>query len=113
MREIGEERAVRVEELSPDGHGEHDVLAVSATAAAPLAVTAAPGGETALSPESAKIAQACIRDDDDVPAVAAVTSVGAALGNVLLSAEADGAVAPAAAVSDDACAIVEHARLEK
>ena len=49
MSEIGEESAVRVEDLGADRHGEHDVLAVGAAAAAPLAVTAAPGGEAAPS----------------------------------------------------------------
>jgi hypothetical protein len=108
MGEIGKKRAVEVEDLRADGHGEHDVLAVPAATASALAVPARTGGVAGLPPVPPEIAEIGVGHHDDVAAVAAVTAVRTALRNVLLAPEADGAVPAATAAGDDAGAILEH-----
>ena len=59
--------------------------------------------------EAGEIAPLRVRDEHDVPAVAAVPAVGPALGHELLPAEVNAAVSAAAGDHGQAGAIVEHA----
>jgi hypothetical protein len=69
---------------------------------------AAPALEATLALEEGEVAAVGIGDEHDVSAVAAVSPVGPAFGHVLLTPEAQRAVASTAATHLDAGAIVEH-----
>jgi hypothetical protein len=58
-----------------------------------------------------EIAQIGIRDEDDVAAAAAVTAVGTALRDMLLTPEVEAAVAAAPRLHVNAGAVVKHALL--
>ena len=108
VREVDEEPAFGVEHLRPHGHAKLDGFSASPVFVAPLAVAAAAACEAALALEERKVAKIGIGDEDDIAAVAAVAAVGAAPGHVLLTPEAERAVAAAAPTHLDAGPVVEH-----
>ena len=73
-----------------------------------LPVPAAVGAEVCPPAERLEVAKGVVAPEDHVTAVAAVTPVGAALGDVRLTAEAERAVAAGAGADLDAGAIGEH-----
>jgi hypothetical protein len=108
VHEIGYEAALRVEDLRAGGDSEDDRLPVRAVAVRALPVTAALRPEPVLRGEGGKVPQVGVREEDDVAPLAAVTSVRAAFGDVLLAPEADCAVAAAAGRDMDAGPVVKH-----
>ena len=106
--EVGNELAALVEELRADRELEHDRGAVGTVLAGAAPVAAALGLERDPSAQHGEIAQIGVRDDDDVAAPAAVTAIGPTLGDELLPAEAQPAVAATTGADSDAGAIVEH-----
>ena len=82
--------------------------AAAAVLAGALAVGAALGLEVRGEAKLGQVAQVGIGHQFDVSAVAAVAAVRAAAGHELLAAEADAAIAAAAALHEDGGAIGEH-----
>ena len=109
MCQVREQPALVVEHLRADRDGELDVLAVGAVLVSALPVHAALGLEAALAREEREVAQVWVHRDDDVAALAPVTTVRTALRHVLLPPEAETAVASATATHFDARPVVEHA----
>ena len=108
VREVGEQALVLVQHLRADRDAEHDVVAVGSALVRALPVPAALRLEAGAAVEEAEVAQVRVGHEDDVAAVAAVAAVGAALRHELLAAEAERAVAAAAAPDADPRAVVEH-----
>src|SRR5438874_13419804 len=75
---------------------------------APAAVTASTAPQLLVGTDARQVASPRIGDEHDVTARAAVTAVRAALRHILLAAEVDRPVAPAAALHPQLGAIVEH-----
>ena len=73
-----------------------------------LPVAAAVGAEVGATAEGLQVAQRVVDAQDDVAAAAAVAAVGAALGDVRLAAEREGAVAAGARADFQMCPIGEH-----
>jgi len=107
--EVGDEPVLRVEHLCPEGHLEHRVVPPLAGREAAAPCAAAARLHLLVGAEPGEIAPLRVRDEHDVPAVAAVPAVGTALGHEFLPAEVDAAVAAAAGDDGQAGAIVEHA----
>src|SRR5919198_451166 len=70
VREVGEQPALRVEDLRPDRHAQLDGLSIAAVSVAALAVAPATRGEDALALEEGEIAQVRVGDELHVAAVA-------------------------------------------
>ncbi len=111
VREVGEQPPLLVEHLRPHGHAELDVVSVRPAPVRPLSVAPALRLEAGASVEEPEIAEVRVGYEDDVAAVAAVAAVGPALGNELLTPEAERAVAAAPALHADPRAVVEHPAL--
>ena len=105
--EVAEELAVRVPDLGADRDLDEQFRAVGAALVGAAPVTTAGGPEVVLVTEVGKVVQLARRDQHDVAAGRAVPSVGPALGHVLLTAEAHGAVAAVTSAHADA-GPVEH-----
>jgi hypothetical protein len=108
MCQVRDQRACRVENLRPDGNGEHDALAIGAVAVGTLPVPSATGTKRRPAAKRRKVSQVRVGDEGDVSAPAAVAAVGTALRHVLLAAEADRAVPAAPCERDEASPIREH-----
>ena len=106
-REVGDD-LVLGEDLRPDRDLQLDVRAVGAMLPAPPPRLAAPALEHALRAERGEVAQVGVGDQQDVAAAAAVAAVRPTLGDELLPAEREPAVAPAPGLHRDAGPIVEH-----
>ena len=108
VREVGEQPPLLVEHLGPHGYAECDVLAVGPTLVRPLPVPPPRRLEARLPVEEAEISEIRVGQEDDVPAVAAVAAVRAALRHELLPPEAERPVAAAPAPDADPRAVEEH-----
>jgi hypothetical protein len=108
MCEVDEETPFLVQHLRPHGHSELDGVAVGSMLVLALPVDAASALETALALEEGEVAAVGVGDEDDVAAVSAVTTVGAAPRHILFAPEAERAVSATAAPHLDAGTIVEH-----
>ncbi len=86
--------------------GDHQIGAVLAVAQRPLPVAAAARLEVRLAPERLQIAQRVVADEHDVAAPTAVAAVGAALGHVRLTPEAQAAVAAATGLDVDSRSVL-------
>jgi hypothetical protein len=106
--EVGDEPLVGVVDLSPDWHADLRVVAVRAVLLAPAAIPASPGRDASDATEPGKVSQARIDAYDDVAAAPSVTAVRAALGDVLLAAEAQAAVAATPRFDVDLRSVVKH-----
>ena len=106
--EVGDEPALAVDELRPDGNAELRSLAVGSVLLAPAPVAAARGLDLPDAPERGKVAERRIHGHDHVSPAATVAAVRPALRDVLLAAEAQPTVAPAPGLDLDVCAVVEH-----
>ena len=106
--EVGDQLAGVVAHLRPDGHVQLDVSPGSPVAARAAAVTTLAGGDRATRAECREVAEIRVGDEDDRAAGAAVAAVGTAPRDVLLTAEAERAVAAAAGDDVDAGTVVEH-----
>ena len=104
-----DEQPVLAVGLRADRDAQLDVGAVRAVLERAGAVAATTGLERAAALELREIAPIRIREQRHVAALAAVAPVRPALGNVLLAAEAQAAVAAATRLHVDAGAVVEHA----
>ena len=108
VREVGDEPLLRVQDLRADRDLKHGVVAALARGEAAAAAAAAAGAHLLIRPEAGQVAPRRVGDEHDVAAVAAVAAVRPALGDELLTAEVDGAVAAAAGDHGQLDAIVEH-----
>ena len=107
-RQICDEHPLVVEELCPDRDPHLYGLAVGAVLLAAPAV-AAPGRLHPLdATERREIAQRGVGHDDDVTATSAVPAVGPALRHVLLTPEAEAAVAATPRLDVDPCPVVKR-----
>ena len=106
--EVGYHVSVVVEDLRADRNAKLDVVAVRAVLLPAAAGTAAAGGEPLLAREARQVAPARIGHGDDVAPAAAVAAVRPALRDMLLTAEAEPAVAAAARLDADLGSVVEH-----
>ena len=107
LREVGGE-LLALEDLRPDGNGEHRVVSLRAVRATAAARSAATRTQLLVRPHAREVAPPKVGDEHDVTAVAAVSPIGPAAGHVLLPAKVDRAVAAAAGDCRQSCAIVEH-----
>ena len=92
--------------LGPRRDADLEVLAVLAVTQRPLPVAPAACLEVRPAPEALQIAQRVVAHEHDVAAVAAVATVGPALGDVRLAPEAQAAVAAATGVDVDSSAVL-------
>src|SRR2546429_48183 len=99
---------VAVGDDGAEGDPEDEITAARAVTVRPLAVLAALGVVVALVVVVEERGQRGIGFEPDAAAVAAVAAVGAAAGNVLLTAEADTAGAPIAALDENIDLVDEH-----
>ena len=97
-----------VEHLSPDGNAKLERLTRRPMLQRAAAGLAAACLVAPLHPERGQIAQVLIGNQHDVSSGPAVATVGAALGDVLLTPEVQAAVAAAAGLDVDSRSIVEH-----
>ena len=95
----------------PGGHAHDHRLAVGAVALRAPPVAAAVGAEVDAAAEGLQVAHRVVDAQDDVAAAAAVAAVGAALGDVRLAAEREGAVAAGARADLEVGAVGEHGPL--
>ena len=109
LREVGGE-LLALENLRPDGNGEHCVVSPRAVRATAAARSAATRTQLLVRPHAREVAPPKVGDEHDVTAVAAVSPIGPAAGHVLLPAKVDRAVTAAARDCRQSCAIVEHRR---
>ena len=110
MREVGEQPSLVVEHLCADGDVELGVGARGTVLQRTAAASAAAGLDVLIRAKRRQIAEVVIRDEHDVAARAAVAAVRPSLGNVLLPAKGEAAVAAAARLHVDSDAVVEHQR---
>jgi hypothetical protein len=108
VREVREHASFLVEHLGPYRNLELDGGAGGAVAVRALSVAPALTAELPLPLKESEIPQIGVCHEDDVAALAAVTAVGPPLGDVLLAAKTDRAVAPATALDRDACPVVKQ-----
>src|SRR5690606_31568255 len=92
----------------PGGHADGHALAPLACPQTPFAVPAATGLPDGMAGDIGERAEVAIGLDNDVTAVATVTTVGAAAGDVRLAAERQATVAAVAGLTVDDDAIHEH-----
>ena len=92
--------------LGPRRHADHERLAVDAVTLRSLAVAAAARLEVRAAAEVLEVAQRVVAHEHDIAAAAAVAAVGAALGHVRLTPEAEAAIAAGAGRDVDACPIL-------
>ena len=111
--QIADEAVVGVEQLRPHGHADLDVVTVGSVLLAPTAVSALARLDVLDPPVGGQVAKARVDEHDDVSSAAPVTTVGTALRNVLLAAEAQPAVAATARLGVDMRSVVEHRRRER
>jgi hypothetical protein len=107
LREVGEEIAA-VEHLRADGNAYLDRLAVGAVLARTAAVAALVRLDRVPPLQVREIAERRVGDEDDVSASPAVTAVGPALGDELLAAKRQPAVAAAAGLDVKLRAVAER-----
>src|SRR5579884_849186 len=91
VHEVGHQ-LLTVEDLCPDRHAQHCVVAAGAVREPAAPDSASARTELLVRAEAREIAPSCVRHEDDVPSVASVSTVGAAARDVLLAPEVDRAV---------------------
>src|SRR5262249_40196723 len=101
---------VAVGNYRTEGHPEDRILAGGAVLVRALAVLPTLGGVVAVIVEGEERGDGGIGLEKDAPPVASVSTVRAAAGNELLSAEADAARTPVAALDEDVDFVDEHQR---
>src|SRR5258706_13793189 len=110
MREVGDQVALVREHLRADRYVQLDIVAVRAVLARPQPVATARRLDPAAPLQRRQVAERGVGDEHDVATVAAVATVGAALRDELLAAEAHAAVAALAGLDGNRCAVAEHDR---
>ena len=110
-RQVAEVLAsVAVGDDGAERHLQNHVLAAGAVTVRALAVGAALGVVVPFVVVVEESRQSGIGLEPDAPAITAVATVGTAVGDILLPAEADAAGAPVAALDEDIDLVDEHAR---
>ena len=108
VRQIGDQRAVVGQHLRPDRHAQLRVGTAGTVLPGAAPVAAADCTQQSAPAQRGKVAKRRVRAQHDVATVATVATVGAALRDVLLAAEAEPAVPPAPGLDAKLSPIVEH-----
>ena len=107
--EVGDQPALRVEDLGSHGNSGLDRLSIRAVLSAAQAVAAFACAQSPHAAERREVAERGICNEDDVAAAASVSAVGSAARHVLLSAKAEPAVAALPGFDVKRRPVVEHA----